>query len=225
VYKRRTGGISAVSVFVVAVPRRIACRERESIQKMAQAERRAVLYRFLFVCQNDRNYDILITYVIKGWYSMDAKHVKDSQTEQTYLIMPKHSNGYGKMFGGTLTAWIDEMAGIVSRRHCQTETATVSIDNLNFKDNVSVGDMVVLIGRITYVGNTSMEIRVDTYKEELNGIRRMINRAYLVMVSVDENYKPQPVPKLILETESERAEWEGALRRKELRLQRRKGGY
>lgn len=156
---------------------------------------------------------------------MNKRTVNNSRTEQTYLIMPKHTNGYGHLFGGTLLAWIDEMAGVVSRRHCQTETATACIDNLHFKDGVSVGDMLVLIGRVTYVGRTSMEVRVDTYKEELNGIRRMINRAYLVMVSVDENHKPQPVPGLILNTESERAEWEGALRRKELRMQRRQEGY
>lgn len=156
---------------------------------------------------------------------MEARRVADSRTEQTYLIMPKHSNGYGKLFGGTLMAWIDEMGGIVSRKHCQTETATAAIDNLNFKDSVSVGDMVVLIGRITYVGHTSMEVRVDTYREELNGTRRMINRAYLVMVSVDANHRPLPVPRLHLETEAQRAEWEGALRRKKLREQRRKEGF
>jgi acyl-CoA hydrolase len=151
--------------------------------------------------------------------------VEDSLTEQTYLLMPKHSNGYGRLFGGKLAEWIDEMAGIVSRRHCQTETTTACIDNLNFKQSAKVGDMLVLRGRMTYVGRTSMEVRVDTYVEELSGIRKMINRAYLVMVSVDEKNKPIPVPGLIVETEAQKAEWESGLKRYELRKQRRKEGF
>ena len=121
---------------------------------------------------------------------MEVKRVDDSLTEQTYLLMPKHSNGYGRLFGGKLVEWIDEMAGIVSRRHCQTETTTACIDNLNFKASAKTGDMLVLRGKMTYVGRTSMEVRVDTYVEDLNGLRKMINRAYLVMVSVDENNNP-----------------------------------
>lgn len=155
----------------------------------------------------------------------ESKSVRDSWTEQTYLLMPKHSNGYGKLFGGVLMGWIDEMAGIVSRRHCQTETTTAAIDNLNFKAGASTGEMLVLIGRVTYVGRTSIEVRVDTYSEGMDGMRRMINRAYVVMVSVDEHYRPLPVPGLVVETEAEKAEWEGGKRRYELRKQRRRDGF
>ena len=156
---------------------------------------------------------------------MEVKRVEDSLTEQTYLLMPKHSNGYGRLFGGKLVEWIDEMAGIVSRRHCQTETTTACIDNLNFKASAQTGDMRVLRGKMTYVGTTSMEVRVDTYVEDLNGLRKMINRAYLVMVSVDENNNPIPVPGLVIETESQKAEWESGMKRYALRKQRRKEGY
>lgn len=156
---------------------------------------------------------------------MENRRVEDSLTEQTYLLMPKHSNGYGKFFGGKLMEWIDEMAGIVSRRHCLTETTTAAVDNLNFKASAKTGDMIVLRGRITYVGRTSMEVRVDTYVEELTGIRKMINRAYIVMVSVDENQMPMPVPGLLLEKEAEKAEWEGGQKRYELRKERRTAGF
>lgn len=156
---------------------------------------------------------------------MRQKHVADSLTEQTYMLMPRHSNGYGKLFGGQLMSWIDEVAAIVGRRHCETEITTVAVDNLNFKASAAKGQMIVLIGRVTYVGRTSVEVRVDTYVEAANGQRRMINRAYLVLVSVDKEYRPLPVPGLVVETESEKAEWEGGQRRYELRKQRQKEGF
>jgi acyl-CoA hydrolase len=85
---------------------------------------------------------------------------------------------------------------------------------------------LVLVGKITYVGKTSMEIRVDTYVEDhLSGTRKVVNRAYLVLVALDENGNPTEVPRLILDTEVEHAEWEAGLRRKLLRNDRRKEGY
>ena len=153
------------------------------------------------------------------------KHVADSRTEQTYLLMHRHINGYGRLFGGQLLKWIDEIAGIVGKRHAECEITTASIDNLNFKAGAFLNDTVVLIGRITYVGKSSMEARVDTYVEELDGTRRMINRAYIVMVAIDQEGKPVEVPGLILETESERAVWQGGERRYRLRKKRREEGY
>ena len=87
-------------------------------------------------------------------------------TEQTYLLMHRHINGYGRLFGGQLMQWIDELAGIVSMRHAGGRITTASIDNLNFKAGAYLNDTIVLIGRITYVGRTSMEVRVDTYVED-----------------------------------------------------------
>lgn len=153
------------------------------------------------------------------------KRVKDSQTEQSYLLRPMYLNGYGNLFGGQLMAWIDEMAGLVSMRHCERDVTTAAVDNLNFKSKASINDIVVLRGKVTYVGSTSMEIRVDTYAENKQGVRKMINRAYVVMVAVDENHRPIEVPGLIVESESEKAEWEGGKKRYQLRKERRKEGY
>ena len=126
------------------------------------------------------------------------KRVEDSQTENTFLVMNKHINCYGRLFGGVLMQWIDEMAGIVARRHAGTIVTTACVDNLNFKAGAYLGDIVVLIGKLTYVGRTSMEVRIDTYVEELDGTRRMINRAYEVMVALDENDNKVEVPGLIV---------------------------
>ena len=158
---------------------------------------------------------------------MDRKYKKalDSQTEQTYLMRPRYLNGYGNLFVGQLMSWIDDIASIVAMRHSESDITTAAIDNLNFKQGATINDVIVLRGKITYVGRTSMEVRVDTYVESRHGIRKVINRAYVVMVAVDENHHPVEVPGLLVETESEKAEWEGGEKRYKLRKQRRVEGF
>ena len=151
-----------------------------------------------------------------------AKKVEDSLTEQQYLLTPGHLNHYGRLFGGQLMMWIDEVAGIVARRHANSLITTAAVDNLQFKGPAYMEQVVVLVGKITHVGRSSMEVRVDSYVEDLDGTRRIINRAYLVEVAIDRDGKPIEVPDLILETEVQKAEWEGAEKRKQLRTQRRK---
>ena len=153
------------------------------------------------------------------------KKVSDSRTEQLRVVIYPDINGVGRLFGGRLLAWIDEVAGATARRHCGYNATTVAIDNLYFKDGAYLNDIIVLIGKVTYVGRTSMEVRVDTYREDKDGTRHVINRAYFVMVSMGEDGKPTPVPPLILENDGERMEWENAKKRRELRLMRRKEGY
>ena len=105
------------------------------------------------------------------------------------------------------------------------EVLTASVDSLKFIQGARQNDMIVLIGRMTYVGNSSMEVRVDTYKEGMDGIRKPINRAYLTLVAVDGEGKPVMVPGLIIGSEAERAEWEAGMRRREIRKQRKEEGF
>ncbi|HCA69806.1 MAG TPA: acyl-CoA thioesterase [Lachnospiraceae bacterium] len=156
---------------------------------------------------------------------MEAKRVKDSITEQIQVLMPTHINGQDRLFGGQLVEWIDVVASVVARRHSGCNVTTAAIDNLQFKAGAFINNTLVLIGKITYVGKTSMEVRVDTYVEDLAGIRKVVNRAYLVMVAIDTNGKPTEVPRLLIETESEKAEWEAGARRRALREERRREGY
>jgi acyl-CoA hydrolase len=156
---------------------------------------------------------------------MEPKRVSDSLTEQVQILMPSHINGADRLFGGQLVEWIDVVAAVVARRHSGCNVTTAAIDNLQFKAGAFINNTLVLIGRITYVGKTSMEIRVDTYVEDLTGVRKVVNRAYLVLVALDEIGNPCEVPKLVLETESERAEWEAGKKRHTLRHKRRREGY
>ena len=154
-----------------------------------------------------------------------VKKIEDSLTEQQYLICPAHINHYGRLFGGQLLKWIDELAGIVAIRHCGTTVTTAAIDNLQFQAPAYTGDMIVLRGCVTYVGRSSMEIRVDTYREALDGTRENINRAYIDMVSINCKGQPIEVPDLCIETEEQRKEYEAAKKRKQMRKQRRQEGF
>ena len=149
------------------------------------------------------------------------KKIEESLTEQQYLICPAHINHYGRLFGGQLLKWIDELDGIVAMRHCGCTITTAAIDNLQFRAPAYTGDIVVLRGWVTSVGRTSMEIRVDTFRESLNGSREMINQAYIDMVAIDSNGRPQEVPEVEIETEEQRQEWEAAQKRRQIRKELR----
>lgn len=149
------------------------------------------------------------------------KRVNDSKTEHVEILMPGHINGYKRLFGGQLMEWIDVVAAVVARRHSNCNVTTASIDNLQFKAPAYSNNTLVLKGKITHVGNTSMEVRVDTFVEALSGEQKVINHAYLVLVALDENDIPVKVPSLILETNEEREEWEAGIKRHNLRKQRR----
>ena len=99
------------------------------------------------------------------------KSVEVSRTEVSHLLCNRDMNGAGRLFGGQLLMWIDEVAGIVAKRHCECNVTTASIDNLQFKEACYLGDVIVLIGYLTHVGNSSMEVRIDTYVEKKNGKR------------------------------------------------------
>lgn len=153
------------------------------------------------------------------------KTVAESRMEQIYQVRPEYLNGAGRLFGGKLMEWIDELAGLIGIRYAQRDVITASVDNLKFIRGAYLKDLIVLIGRVTYVGRTSMEVRVDTYIEGIDGIRKPINRAYLTLVAIDEDGKPVEVPRLIVETEAEKAEWEAGIKRRKMRRQRQEEGF
>ena len=153
---------------------------------------------------------------------MEAKPARLSRTVQTQIVLNEHINGAGRLFGGRLMEWIDIVAGVAARRHSGRNVTTASVDTLSFKAPAYLNDTVSIEGVVTCTGRTSMEVRVDTYVEALDGQRSMINRAYLVLVALDAQGHPTPVPPLLAETDEDRAEQEAGLRRNALRKQRQK---
>lgn len=154
-----------------------------------------------------------------------SKRVCDSYTEQVQIILNGDINSNQRLFGGRLMQWIDIVAAVVARRHCNCEVTTACVDQLQFKASAFLGNTVILCGRLTSVGRTSMEVRVDTFVESLDGSRSMINRAYLVLVALNADNEPVPVPGLVRITEEDHTEWQAAEKRRLLRAQRRREQY
>ena len=153
---------------------------------------------------------------------MVSKTVADSRVETVHLVMPAHLNGANRLFGGILMQWIDEVAGIVAKRHSMCNVITASVDNLTFLHGAYQNEMVVIKGKITWVGSSSMEVCVDTYVETLSGQRSRINNAHFMMVALDENDVPVRVPRLILQTDDEHLAWAHGEERRRIRIQRKK---
>ena len=136
--------------------------------------------------------------------------------------MPSHVNGTGRLFGGQLMAWIDVTAAGEARRHTLRQVTTVTVDNLRFLGPAFLDETVRLDARVTWTGRTSLEVRVDSFVESLAGTERLINRAYLVFVALDDEGKPASIPSFVPSTEEEKLEWEEAEKRKTERLDRRR---
>ena len=153
--------------------------------------------------------------------SLIGRTVAHSRTEQVQILMQGTLNGYNRLFGGKLMEWIDVVTAVTARRHCGKNVTTAAVDSLVFKSPAMVNDTILLEGHVTYAGRTSMEVCVTTYVEELNGFRREINKAYLVLVAIDADGKPTLVPPVIPETEEEKREYADAMERRKNRGSRR----
>lgn len=154
--------------------------------------------------------------------NIEAKKVSESLVETVHIIRPNHLNGANRLFGGILMQWIDEVAAIVAKRHCNGNVTTASVDNLTFLHGAYNNDMVVIKGKMTWVGNSSMEVCVDTYVENRQGERNRINNAHFILIALDDNDKPVKVPRLILETEDEHLAWKHGEERQRIRVERKK---
>lgn len=123
----------------------------------------------------------------------------ESFTEHVEIVMYRHTNGSGRLFGGALLQMIDTIGAICARRHAGTEVTTVAIDNLSFKAAAQLNSTILLTAEVEKVGRTSMKVKVTTYVEELSGKRVEINVAHLTFVAMDKYNRPTPVPRLLEE--------------------------
>ena len=154
--------------------------------------------------------------------NLEAKTVSESLVETVHLVRPNHLNGANRLFGGILMQWIDEVAAIVAKRHSNCNVTTASVDNLTFLHGAYLDDMIVIKGKMTWVGNTSMEVCVDTYVENQQGERYRINNAHFMIIALDDYDKPVSVPRLTLQTEDEHLAWEHGEERQRIRVERKK---
>ena len=151
-----------------------------------------------------------------------SKTVKDSQHETSELMMPHHANNLGHVFGGVMLSMMDKTAAVTAFRHCRLNVVTASIDRVDFREPIHVGDLVVMKASVNYVGKSSMEVGVRVEAEELlTGRRRHTNSCYLTFVAVDRNGRPIDVPAVVPETQEEQRRFEAAAQRRKRRLEER----
>jgi acyl-CoA hydrolase len=154
--------------------------------------------------------------------SVRGKPVRDSQHETSELMMPHHANNLGHVFGGVMLSMMDKTAAVAAFRHCRMNVVTASIDRVDFREPIHVGDLVVMKASVNFVGRTSMEVGVRVEAEELlSGRRRHTNSCYLTFVAVDRNGRPIEVMPVVPETPDETRRFEAARRRREVRLKER----
>ncbi len=151
-----------------------------------------------------------------------GKTVSESRHETSELMMPHQANNLGHVFGGEMLAMMDKTAAVAALRHCRTTVVTASIDRVDFREPIHVGELVVMKASVNYVGRTSMEVGVRVEAEDLlSGRRRHTNSCYLTFVAVDRSGRPVAVPSLIPETPDEKRRHEAAKRRRQVRLTER----
>ena len=151
-----------------------------------------------------------------------AKPVSESRHETSELMMPHHANNLGHVFGGVMLGMMDKTAAVAAFRHCRMSVVTASIDRVDFREPIQVGDLVVMKSSVNYVGRSSMEVGVRVEAEELlTGRRRHTNSCYLTFVAVDRSGRPVEVPLVIAETPDEVRRYEAAQQRRKVRLAER----
>jgi len=151
-----------------------------------------------------------------------AKPVRESWHETSELMMPQHANNLGHVFGGVMLSMMDKTAAIAAFRHSRMNVVTASIDRVDFREPIHLGDLVVMKASVNYVGRTSMEVGVRVEAEELlTGRRRHTNSCYLTFVAVDANGRPVEIPGVTPESPEEQRRYEAAQRRRSRRLEER----
>lgn len=150
---------------------------------------------------------------------MNTKRPSDSYTIMNEIVLPNDTNTLNNLMGGRLLHWMDIVAAIAAQKHCNNIVVTASVDGVSFKEAIRLGDVVTLEAYVTRSFNTSMEVYIEVSAQNIpRGEKYKCNDAYYTFVSIDSRNRPIPVPPLDPETELQKQKYEGALRRRQVRL-------
>jgi acyl-CoA hydrolase len=151
-----------------------------------------------------------------------GKPISASRTEMTEVVLPQDANVFGNILGGRVMHLVDIAAAITAHRHCRSMAVTASVDHIDFRNPIRVGEVIMLKASLNRAFHTSMEIGVKVFSEDiLTGERKHTTSAYVTFVALDENYRPKPVPRVICETAEDRRRYRAALVRRKYRLAHR----
>src|ERR1044071_9310690 len=151
--------------------------------------------------------------------SRKKKTPKESFVSMTELVLPNDTNTLNNLMGGRLMHWMDIVSAIAAQKHCNRVVVTASVDNISFRSPIQLGNVVTLKAKVTRAFSSSIEVRIDVDAEDIPSGKKMeSNSAYFTFVAVDQSGRPIDVPEVEPETDEEKALYEGALRRRQLRL-------
>ena len=148
-----------------------------------------------------------------------TKKPSESHTIMNEIVLPNDTNTLNNLMGGRLLHWMDIVAAISAQKHCNNIVVTASVDGVSFKEAIRLGDVVTLEAYVTRSFNTSMEVYIEVYAQNIpRNEKYKCNDAYYTFVAIDSRSRPIPVPAIVAETEAEKQKYEGALRRRQIRL-------
>lgn len=151
--------------------------------------------------------------------SKKAKKPSISATTMNELVLPNDTNTLNNLMGGRLLHWMDIAAAISAQKHSNSIVVTASVDGVSFKESIQLGDVVTLKSKVTRAFNTSMEVFIEVFAQNIpKGEKFKCNDAYYTFVALDSRNKPVKVPAIEPETEADKLYYEGALRRRQVRL-------
>jgi acyl-CoA hydrolase len=152
-----------------------------------------------------------------------ARHPRESETVMSELMMPEHANIMGNVFGGVVLSLVDRVAAVCAIRHSRKQCVTVSVDKVDFKEPIHVGELLTAYARVNFAGKTSMEVGVKIISENvLSGQKRHTNSCYVTYVALDDNGVPSPVPPITPETPDEKRRYDRAAQRRASRVMDRR---
>ena len=147
------------------------------------------------------------------------KKVSESYVIMTELVLPNDTNTLHNLMGGKMMHWMDIVSAIAAQKHSNRIVVTASVDNVSFRESIKLGNVVTLEAKVTRAFASSMEVHIVVYAEDIpSGKKFMSNQAFFTFVAVDQSGKAIDVPEAIPETEEEIKLYDGALRRRQLRL-------
>src|SRR5262249_2263667 len=151
---------------------------------------------------------------------LKAKPVSASRSEMTEVVLPAETNPLGKLLGGHVMHLVDVVAAMAASRHANSYVVTASVDYIDFRNSINIGELVILEAQVNRVFNTSMEVGVEVFSENtLTGERLHTTSAYVTFVALDElTRRPKRVCPLVLRTREEKHRWKEAGERREVRL-------
>jgi acyl-CoA hydrolase len=154
---------------------------------------------------------------------MKPRHPRESETVISQLMEPHHANIMGKVFGGVILSLADHVAAVSAIRHSRHQCVTVSVDKVDFREPINVGELVTAMARVNFAGKTSMEIGVKIIAEVITtGEKRHTNSCYLTYVALDEDGHPTEVPPIAPETVDEKRRYDRAAQRRASRVMDRR---